>query len=104
MKSKILMTIVFATLGLISQAQAGVEEDLAKSKNCFACHSQKTKVVGPAFDDVRAKYAKDSTALDRLSKKVKAGGSGVWGTIPMPPNALVSEAEAKTLVKWVLAK
>lgn len=84
--------------------QAYGSMDLAKAKNCLACHAVDKKVVGPAFNDVKAKYAKDPSAVDKLALKVQKGGFGVWGTVPMPPNTLVSEAEAKTLVKWVLGK
>ena len=69
---------------------------------CFACHQIDTKLVGPAFKDVAAKYAKDKDAADKLAQKIIHGGSGVWGPVPMPPNA-VTEDEAKTLAKWVLS-
>lgn len=84
-------------------AAQSAEEKLAQSKNCLACHQVDTKLVGPAYKDVAAKYKDDPAALDKLVKKVRAGGSGVWGQIPMPPNPQVSEAEAKTLVSWILA-
>jgi cytochrome c len=76
--------------------------DLAKSKNCMACHAVDKKVVGPAYKDVAAKYAGQKDAEDKLVQKVLKGSKGVWGEIPMPPNSNVSEAEARTLVKWVL--
>ena len=82
-------------------ADAGL--DLAKAKNCLACHSVDAKVVGPAYKDVAKKYAGDKTAEAKLVQKVLKGGSGTWGQIPMPANPQVNEAEAKTLVKWVLA-
>ena len=75
---------------------------LAQSKACMACHAIDKKVVGPAYKDVAAKYKGDKTAVAKLSAKVIKGGSGVWGAVPMPPNA-VTPAEAKTLVEWVLA-
>ncbi len=78
--------------------------DLAKSKNCMACHAIGSKVIGPAYKDVAAKYAGQKEAEDKLTKKVMKGGSGVWGTMPMPANPQVSEAEARTLVKWVLSQ
>ena len=78
--------------------------DLAKAKNCMACHSVQNKVVGPAFKDVAAKYAGQKDAEDKLVQKVMKGGSGVWGAVPMPANAQVNEAEARTLVKWVLSQ
>jgi len=77
--------------------------DLAKAKNCMACHSVQNKVVGPAFKDVAAKYAGQKGVEDKLAQKVMKGGGGVWGPVPMPPNTQVSDAEAHTLVKWVLS-
>ena len=69
---------------------------------CAACHAVDKKIVGPAYQDVAAKYRGDKDALTKLSQKVKAGGSGVWGAVPMPPNAQVSEADIKALVSWIL--
>jgi cytochrome c len=80
------------------------DQALATAKNCMACHAIATKVVGPAYKDVAAKYAGDKSALDKLAAKVMKGGSGVWGPIPMPANPQVSEAEAKKLVAWVLSQ
>ena len=92
-----LTSLVFASGAAMANA------DLAKSKNCLACHSVDKKVVGPAYKDVAAKYAKDKDAATRLAKKIREGGVGVWGQIPMPANPQVSEAEAQTLAKWVLS-
>ena len=75
---------------------------LATSSGCMACHQVDTKVVGPAYKDVSAKYKDDAGALDMLSAKVKAGGVGTWGQIPMPPNAHVSDENIRTIVEWVL--
>jgi cytochrome c len=89
---------------LVSNAvMAADPADLAKSKNCLACHSVTNKVVGPAYKDVAAKYAGQKDAEDKLVKKVMKGGSGTWGAIPMPANTQVNEAEAHTLVKWILS-
>eukprot|EP01034_Spumella_vulgaris_P038743 gene38743-47848_t len=81
----------FATQSAMANA------DLAKAKNCMACHAVANKLVGPAFKDVAAKYAGQKDAEAKLTGKVIKGGSGVWGAIPMPANPQVSEAEAKTL-------
>jgi cytochrome c len=75
--------------------------DLAQKKNCMACHATDKKLVGPAYKDVAAKYAKDKDAVAKLADKIVKGGTGVWGQIPMPPNP-VSADEAKTLAAWVL--
>ncbi len=75
---------------------------LAKKYNCLACHSVDNKVVGPAYKDVANKYRGDKGAEAKLVDKVKKGGSGVWGQIPMPPNN-VPDGDIKTLVKWILS-
>jgi len=75
---------------------------LAQMKGCMACHQIEMKIVGPSYKDVAAKYKGDAGAVEALATKVKAGGVGVWGQIPMPPNAHVSDEEAKQLVEWVL--
>jgi len=87
-----------------ASAMAAGEPELAKQKNCLACHSVDKKIVGPAYKDVAKKYENDKDALQRLSKKVREGGVGVWGQIPMPANPQVNEAESVTLVKWVLSQ
>ncbi len=76
--------------------------DLAKKKNCMACHAIDKKLVGPSYKDVAAKYAGQKDAVAKLTQKVLKGGSGAWGPVPMPANPQVSEAEAKQLVEWVL--
>jgi cytochrome c len=85
-------------------AAAGTDPlQLAKKNNCFACHTLDKKLVGPAWKDVAAKYRGDATAEAKLVDKVGKGGVGVWGTVPMPPNALASEADRKILVKFILS-
>lgn len=98
---KTLLLSVLAGLTLVSGA-AFASEDLAKAKNCMACHALDKKLVGPAYKDVAAKYASDKGAVDKLAKKIREGGTGVWGQVPMPANPQVSEAEARTLAQWVL--
>jgi cytochrome c len=102
MKSSLMFAVVVAS-AVASQA-ASANADLAKAKNCMACHAVANKLVGPAYKDVAAKYAGQKDAEDKLVQKVMKGGSGTWGAIPMPANPQVSEAEARTLVKWVLAQ
>jgi len=79
------------------------DEALAKANNCMACHATDKKLVGPAYKDVAKKYAGDAKAADMLAAKIIKGGSGVWGAIPMPANAKVSEADSKKLAAWVLS-
>ena len=92
-----------STAALLVSAPAIASEDLAKQKACLACHQVKTKLVGPSYVDVAAKYKSDKDAETKLATKIRAGGVGVWGQVPMPANPAVSEAEAKILAKWVLA-
>ncbi len=84
-------------------AAGGDAVALATKSGCLACHQVEVKVVGPAYKDVAAKYKGDAGAVDMLVAKVKAGGSGVWGPIPMPPNPQVPEADIRTIVEWVLS-
>lgn len=93
--------LVFASSALAADAKAA--EALAKNSGCFACHSADKKLVGPAYKDVAAKYRNDKNAEANLVKKVKAGGKGVWGDVPMPPNAHVKDADIKTIVHWILS-
>ena len=76
---------------------------LAQKSGCMACHAVDKKLVGPALNDIAKKYKGNSKAEEMLIAKVTKGGSGVWGTIPMPPNAAVKPAHMKTLINWVLA-
>jgi cytochrome c len=93
------------TAGLLfgSQAMANDGLALAQKNSCLACHQIDKKLVGPAYKDVAAKYKGDKTAEAKLVKKVKEPGKGVWGEIPMPPNAQVSDADIKTIVHWILS-
>lgn len=79
------------------------DEALAKAKNCMSCHAVDKKLVGPSYKDVAAKYKGDAKAPAALAAKVKAGGKGAWGEVPMPPNN-VTDDEAKKLVAWVLSQ
>ena len=83
---------------------ASASEELAKKHACFACHAVDKKLVGPAYKDVAAKYANDKQAEAKLVEKVKKGGTGVWGQVPMPPNAAVPDADIRALVKWILSQ
>jgi cytochrome c len=85
-----------------ADVDAAKAKQLAQKYNCLACHAEDKKLVGPAYKDVAKKYKGDAGAAAKLAAKVKAGGGGVWGTIPMPPNN-VPEAEIKTMVDWVLS-
>jgi len=80
-------------------------EALAQKSGCLNCHNVEAKILGPSYKDVAAKYKGDKTAEARLVEKVKTGGSGTWGKMPMPPNSpQVKDDDIKTIVKWVLTR
>ena len=93
---------VLAGSGTNAAVDAAKAKQLAQKYNCLACHAEDKKLVGPAYKEVAKKYKGVAGAEATLAGKVKAGGSGVWGAIPMPPNN-VPDADIKTLVEWVLA-
>jgi cytochrome c len=109
-RMKLLMGIIAAAaVMLTTQAYAAGKVDmaagqaLAQKSNCMACHKAEGKLVGPGFKEVAAKYKGNKKAEEMLIAKVTKGGSGVWGTMAMPPNPAVKPADMKTLVEWVLA-
>jgi cytochrome c len=103
MKKIVTGVLAVATLAVASAAVADELEDMMKKNGCNACHAEDKKIIGPAYKDVAAKYKGDSGAVAKLSEKVKKGGSGVWGPIPMPPNTQVSDADIRKMVELILA-
>ena len=101
MMMKLMMTAAAAALLLSGAASAN--QALAQQNACLSCHGVDKKIVGPAFKEVAKKYAGDKGAHDRLVAKVKAGGKGVWGEIPMPPNPGVKTEDAEKIIEWVLS-
>ena len=101
MKNLLVASVSVALLSLSGMASA--DQALAQKNACMTCHGVDKKVVGPAFKDVAKKYAGDKTAEAKLMAKVKTGGKGVWGEIPMPPNPQVSDADNKKIVAWILS-
>lgn len=101
---KMLALVVAGTLGLMANLALADGAALAQKGGCVACHSVDKKILGPAFKDVAAKY-KGKADLAALIKKVKEGGSGVWGPMPMPANAgKLSDDEFKAVVEWILSQ
>ena len=94
--------LVIAISALASNV-AFANAELAKEKNCMACHAVDNKLVGPGYKEVAAKYKADNSAEAKLAKKIREGGVGVWGQIPMPANPQVSDAESIKLAKWDLS-
>ena len=101
MKTLILSAAAFA-LSAVLPAQAS--DELAKKHMCTTCHAVKgAKTIGPTYADVAKKYAGQKDAEAKLADKVKKGSQGVWGQVPMPPNATVPDADVKTLITWILS-
>ena len=98
-----MLSSVTIVLAATASTSVFANPELATKKNCMACHAVDKKLVGPAYKDVAEKYAGQKDAVDKLAQKILKGGTGVWGSIPMPANPQVSDAEAKQLVQWVLS-
>ena len=95
--------VTATALALLVSSPSLASPELAKSKNCVACHHVERKMIGPAYKAIAERYAKDESASKTLSEKVIKGGSGNWGQTPMPPQPSVSPEEAEALVKWILS-
>jgi len=100
---KLVSLVLGAGLLAAGAAQAQDGAALLQKYACTACHAVDKKVVGPAYNEVAAKYKGDAGAAAKLAAKVKAGGTGVWGQVPMPPNPTVPDADMKTIVSYILA-
>ncbi len=99
---KIMAALTLAACAVAATGTARANEELAKKHNCLSCHTMDKKSVGPAYRDVAKKYKGQADAVAKLTDKVKKGGQGVWGPIPMPPNAAVPDADIKALVEWIV--
>lgn len=100
---KALLVGIAVAGSLLVAGQASANQALAQKSGCLACHGVDKKVLGPSFKDVAAKYKGDKGAEAKLVAKVKSGGSGVWGPMPMPANSpQVKDEDIKTIVQWVL--
>jgi len=103
MTRRIVFITAAAALAAAAPSFAADELALAQKSGCTACHAVDKKIVGPAYKEVAAKYKADKGAEAKLADKVKKGGSGVWGQVPMPPNTQVKDEDVKALVKWILS-
>jgi cytochrome c len=96
-----LVYAVITVASLAGSTPAFASKDLAIRSVCMGCHQVDRKVVGPAFRDIAARYAPADEA--KLVEKVVRGGGGVWGIVPMPPQAALKPEDARTLVRWILS-
>lgn len=102
MRGVMLLSALLMSMSAWAAEPAG--QQLATKNQCLACHAVDKKVVGPSYKDVALKYKSDKDALAKLSAKVKKGGAGVWGNIPMPANPQVKDEELKAILQWVLSQ
>jgi len=88
---------------VVAQASAGGDDPkaLVNANSCTACHGMKNKIVGPGFSEIAAKHKGKADLENYLAGKIKAGGAGVWGDIPMPPQAQLSDKDAQAIAKWI---
>lgn len=91
---------------LIGGAALANPEAAVNKAGCMACHAKDKKLLGPSFKDVAAKYKGNKDAAALLADKVRKGGKGVWGPIPMSPNGpdKISDADLKEVIDWILAQ
>lgn len=92
---------VIPGLPAIANAQAPLADLLAKN-GCVACHAMDRKLIGPAVKEIGMKYRNDREAPAKLAAKIKTGGSGVWGSMPMPPQTRLKEGDLQAIVKQIL--
>ena len=101
MNMRLVEIAIFGAAALAAQS-AQASEALARKNDCLGCHAVATKLVGPAYKDVAAKYAGQPDAVSQLSLSIRNGSVGKWGDLPMPAHPKLSEADAKKLATWVL--
>ena len=96
--------LMMAAAGVLATPVVQADEALLKKHNCVACHQIDKKVVGPAYKDVAKKYKGQKDSAVKLAEKVKKGGQGAWGPVPMPPNPQVPDADIKKMVEFILSR
>lgn len=94
---------VLAAAVLMFCGPAAANQELAQKFGCLSCHGIDKRIAGPAYIEVAKKYAKYDGAAAKLFVKVRKGGRGVWGDVPMPPNTQISDADLKKIIAWVLS-
>ncbi len=95
--------VVMPTIAPAPVANGINAKELAIKSGCFNCHQISSKLIGPAYKDVAAKYRNKSDAMAKVAHQITHGGSGQWGPIPMPPFTQFSPAEVKALGEWILS-
>jgi len=99
---KLISSLITAGLMVSVSAPVFASKEIASKNSCMGCHAMDKKVVGPSYKDIAAKYKGQPDAVDKLVTKVRVGGGGVWGAVPMPGNSRISDADSKTVIVWIL--
>ena len=94
----VLLTVCIVTLDRVEASQT-----LAEKNGCLSCHALDEKVVGPSLKQIAQRYTGQEGVVARVAEAIVKGGVGVWGKVPMPPQAQLSDADAKALAVWVMA-
>ncbi|MCZ8147206.1 MAG: c-type cytochrome [Roseomonas sp.] len=98
-----LRNLAFTLGALVVSSPAFASAELARSKNCVACHHAERRMIGPAYNLIAGRYANDSNAVSTLATRIIAGGGGNWGPMPMPAQPNVSREEAEALAAWIMS-
>jgi len=93
--------LLAAALGTLT-SEAVASQALVQRYACVGCHQANAQVVGPSWTGIAQKYAGSETTAEQLAASIKAGGTGKWGPMPMPPQAQVSDADAQSIAQWLL--
>ena len=96
------IAIAVTVTSLLAGGSALANAQLAQKNACMGCHAVDKKLVGPSYQDVAKKYAGQVDAQAKLVESIRKGGTGKWGPMPMPPQAALSEADAKSIAAWIL--
>lgn len=96
--------LVIVLTALVVASGASASPDLARSKNCVACHHAERRMIGPPYTAIAARYADDSAAVATLSQRIREGGGGNWGPMPMPAQTGLSQDDAEALARWILTQ
>ena len=105
MKNLLPITAIALAACFVTAGARASDTEAMKKAGCLACHAVDKKIVGPSYKDVAKKYAGQPDAVAKLTEKVRKGGSGVWGPVPMSPNPVskISDADLKVAVEYILS-
>lgn len=105
MKNLLPITAIALAVCFVTAGARASDTEAMKKAGCLACHADDKKIVGPSYKDVAKKYAGQPDAVAKLTEKVRKGGSGVWGPVPMSPNPVskISDADLKVAVEYILS-